>query len=342
MALTLLFLWVQCLECLGGNGAEGFIVGPLSWSPDGKWIAYSGQGGRVLFKANYSGNDTMVLKGEDNGGLLLYPTWCRDSTSIVYAWVTQDACEIRKLHTLGGTEISIFKSHGEIRELRLSPDGGWVSFVLREDEKSSLYMLAIDGEGGPLLVADSVSGREYSHSWDPESKALAVIRQETDSNGYRQYLELVTIPDKKTSRLDACGRRILSVEWSPKSDLIAYCARSDVGVNRVWTVGSGGTLPRALSTGSIDLQPDWSPDGELLAYVKTIYVDGGKGENRIFIISRTGVGEAELEKVGLGSVLFSPKWSPDGRRIACIVATSSTDGNFETKLVVVEPCRSPK
>jgi len=275
----------------------------------------------------------MVIKEEKEGALLVYPIWCQDGGSIVYEWLDKENCEIRRLDLSTANEACIFKSQGEIRELRLSPDGRWVSFVFRKDGESSLHMLAIDG-GKPVLLANDVSGRDYSHSWGPDAKTVAVIRHDTNGGGRRQYLGLIGIGDKKTSRLDACGRRVLSVEWSPNSELIAYCARSETGVNRVWTVYSDGTLATPCSSGSIDLLPAWSPDGRFLAYVKTRRVGGAKAENRIFVMTRTGTQERELQ-VGSGSASF-PKWSPDGHEIACIVSTSSPDGKVSKKVLVVE------
>ena len=325
----------QCRTCLGGTGTQGLIIGPLSWSPDGKWLVYSGRAGTCLIKANPSGTDTTVMKEEKNGGLLLLPVWCLEKDAIVYEWVDEENCEIRRLCLSSGTEACIFKSQGEIRELRLSPDGRWVSFVLRENDESNLYMLSVDGGTKPILLANDVSGREYSHSWGPSGKVVAAIRHETNGAAHGDYLALIAIPDKKTTRLEGCGPRILAVEWSPNSDLIAYCARSEAGIDRIWFVHSDGSLPRACSSGSIDLHPDWSPDGRLLAYVKTRRVDGGKPENRVFVMTRTGKEETELHEVGPASASF-PKWSPDGHRIACIVTTPSGDGKFAMKVVVVQ------
>ena len=72
-----------------------------------------------------------------------------------------------------------------------------------------------------------------------------------------------------------------------------------------------------------DLYPDWSPDGEQLIFVSDREADGFK----IFIANRDGGGERLLvdrpmavSSFGAVNTALVSRWSPDGERIAFVVA----------------------
>ncbi|WP_421827587.1 S9 family peptidase [Larkinella sp.] len=77
--------------------------------------------------------------------------------------------------------------------------------------------------------------------------------------------------------------------------------------------------PKALTHGSESArQPDWSPDGKSIAFVRTV-----KGKSQIFVMPLDG-GEAwQLTKLSYGA--SSPQWSPDGKRILFTASASLSD-----------------
>jgi TolB protein len=81
----------------------------------------------------------------------------------------------------------------------------------------------------------------------------------------------------------------------------------------------GRRIRRLTSSGTINLSPVWSPDGQELAFTSWrgrqpgVYVMSAEGELRV------------LRTVG-GELSSAPDWSPDGKRIAY---SSDVDGNTE-------------
>ncbi|KAA9353541.1 S9 family peptidase [Larkinella humicola] len=77
--------------------------------------------------------------------------------------------------------------------------------------------------------------------------------------------------------------------------------------------------PKPLTNGSESArQPDWSPDGQSIAFVRTV-----KGKSQIFVMPLDG-GEAwQLTKLSYGA--SSPQWSPDGKQILFTTSASLSD-----------------
>ena len=64
-------------------------------------------------------------------------------------------------------------------DARISPDGGWLSFISDRDDNSRIFMQAIEG-ADPVPV--SVPGAVLSHVWSPDGRELAaVVRQGNDN-----------------------------------------------------------------------------------------------------------------------------------------------------------------
>ncbi|MBA2461434.1 MAG: PD40 domain-containing protein [Actinobacteria bacterium] len=86
---------------------------------------------------------------------------------------------------------------------------------------------------------------------------------------------------------------------------------------------------RITATRAEDSQPDWSPDGRRIAFVRQ---EPGRRSASLFVVRRDGGG---LERLTRGDqVVAMPAWSPDGGRIA-YAASPLVGGSFD--VWVVEP-----
>jgi dipeptidyl aminopeptidase/acylaminoacyl peptidase len=90
----------------------------------------------------------------------------------------------------------------------------------------------------------------------------------------------------------------------------------------IWIVATDSSKPRRFTSGKNDGSPQWSPDGQMIAFIST----RGTGEAarpQVYLISPFG-GEAEKltdSKTGVGSFV----WSPDSKRIAYVAQRPLTD-----------------
>lgn len=81
----------------------------------------------------------------------------------------------------------------------------------------------------------------------------------------------------------------------------------------LWTVSTSGLEePRRLTSGTRDSTPRWSPDGNLLAFVRSTETPGSFAQ--IYLLPMTGGEAFQLTDVARGA--GGPVWSPDGKWIA--------------------------
>ncbi|HUQ23103.1 MAG TPA: lysyl oxidase family protein [Gaiellaceae bacterium] len=80
---------------------------------------------------------------------------------------------------------------------------------------------------------------------------------------------------------------------------------------------------RAITTGSVDTEPDWSPDRRWIAFVRQ---DAGKRSSSLYVVRRDGGG---LRRLTAGAeVVAMPAWRGDGGRIA-YAASPLAGGSFD-------------
>jgi Tol biopolymer transport system component len=93
----------------------------------------------------------------------------------------------------------------------------------------------------------------------------------------------------------------------------------------LWTIGVDGSSPLRLTSGHMDREPAWSPDGDQIVFSRQ---DGKRGQ-LWSVPSAGGTAKLVLSDPDLG--LRSPEWSPDGQRIAYVAETSERY-SYETEV----------
>jgi Tol biopolymer transport system component len=179
-----------------------------------------------------------------------------------------------------------------------SPDGG----ALAVSARGSLWVVPIDGGEPRRLAEGPIHGIP---AWSPDGSTIAGT-----SDG---YVVLISVDDGSW-RLVRTGTYGGSVSWSPDGRAIAVAVEDgrdgrpdrDIAVIDVET-GTDHVLP--LGPGVRADEPDWSPDGEQIAFVD---------EGRIHLVDPdTG----HLATLGVAVLDPSPweidavDWSPDGKRL---------------------------
>jgi dipeptidyl aminopeptidase/acylaminoacyl peptidase len=102
----------------------------------------------------------------------------------------------------------------------------------------------------------------------------------------------------------------------------------------LYTVAADGSDRQQITEGFGDVDPDWSPDGRQIAFVREGDPDAGVDPpDRIHVVGADGTGE-ELLVDHDGPDDADPAWSPDGSRLAFVRRTSSTASQTSQVVVV--------
>jgi Tol biopolymer transport system component len=162
-----------------------------------------------------------------------------------------------------------------------SPDGRTIAFF--SDKK--LYLMNADGSEHRTLTGPRTAGHKRSLAWSPDGRKLAFLH-DGDCAPFCFHLYVVGS--------DGNGLRNLT---------------SKLGTGG----GFGGDSPA--------FDPAWSPDGQMIAFVR---LNARLGEP-IYVVKADGSGLRNLTSKPVG-VYAAPAWSPDGRKVAFV---SDRDGNSE-------------
>ena len=180
---------------------DGLQIG-ATWSPDGRYIAYSSdRGGKFdIWVQQVSGGDPVqITKGPGHNW---QPDWSPDGKFIAYR--SEDGGGgLYIIPALGGAgqerTISPFGYYP-----RWSPDSSEVLFQTREFASMNLfYVVGVDGSAPREVLADLPVGANgpVSAAWHPDGRRISVWGWDTPANDHSETLDRAQDrPDGSTSR----------------------------------------------------------------------------------------------------------------------------------------------
>ncbi|WP_018612367.1 S9 family peptidase [Segetibacter koreensis] len=237
---------------------------------------------------------------------------------------------------------------------RWSPDGKYISFTAARPSGGSQVWL-LDRRGGEGVQLTNAKGDLNSYSWSPDGKKLALVmkdpkdtsktkppepyiinkfRFKQDITGYqsdtsRTHLYLFDVASKKiTQQLTSGIYSETDPTWSPDGTKISFVSNRTEDPDRnentdIWIMDiTKGAVAKKLTTwNGGDSDPQWSPDGKTIAYVRTTSDATFEmyDQTSLYIINANG-GEPKPVTLTLDRPVTNPRWSRDGKSIAFLVA----------------------
>ena len=289
------------------------------WKPSGKGFYYVGQrdGAFNLRERNLeSGKERQITKFEDDS--VVYPAISRDGSTLVF----------RHLFDLYAIRLGKDEKPQKIK-IQFPGDSDWIAEERRILDKATNVAFSKDGleiafiAGGDLWVMDTElkepiqitdSAEEESEPlFAPDGKSIVFI---SDQGGQSDLWKVERADaekywwqnkDFKMTRLTNDPVTEHDTAWSPDGEHISFLReRGDF-----WIMKPDGKDARRLFESWNDPQYDWSPDGKWL-----VYAVSDNDFNRDIWISPIDASREPFNLSRHPDNDYSPRWSPDGRKIA--------------------------
>jgi len=325
---------IRVASQIGGDGVEDRLVlatapadPALTWSPDGKWLAYSGAnpavGGRggismISLETSERRQLTSPTAAYDDSR----PRFSPDGRSVAFDRYTPVTLEhdIHVVPTGGGAPIRVttVRSAG-LHGLAWSEDGRDIVFASELRGNIQLFRASLAGGDAPRWI--EAAGYEVSSpsvALHGHRMAFTLAYQNVDI--WRISGPIRPTAPSPPEKLIASDRASYSPQYSPDGRRIAFISNRS-GSCEVWVANADGSKPARLTSigGTSAGSPAWSPDGRRIAFDRRQL---GEGTFDIFVVPAEG-GKPIQFTTDL-TVHHSPSWSHDGKWIYFSSARSGT------------------
>ena len=292
--------------------APNVVLSP-AWSPDGKVVRFSVQGGSGLTS---TGSSLWEVSPDGTNPHRLLPGWhtppdecCGKWTSDGDYFVFQSKGNIwalaegKLLRKPSAQPVQLTSGPMRFSSPLPSKDGKKLFVVgylargelVRYDEKSGEFLPFLSG-----ISADSVSfskdGKWVAYVAYPEG---TLWRRKNDGS---DRIQLSSPPGyAMLPRWSPDGRQIAFFDFFPDQPAEAYLVSPD-----------GGSPPELLPEGNLSKwDPNWSPDGKKIVF-------GPDNSDTQSVVRILDLATKKISDVPGSKGLFSPRWSPDGRYLVAM------------------------
>jgi dipeptidyl aminopeptidase/acylaminoacyl peptidase len=282
-------------------GGENDRAGNPEWSPDGRWIAYSGSsaGKSGLWVARADGSDARFLH-EMSGTNSPLP-----STGKSIAW-SPDSKRIAFISSTAGPEADLNGDPIVITRYLYKPDFSEGSSHFNDNRR--LHIFVVDAAGGN--VRQLTTGNHYEHSidWSPNGEELLFVsnREPNEDQFFNYDIFALRLSDASIRRLTATENAEYRPRWSPDGKSIIYQGtrrgltdlETTMEDTHVWLMDADGRNRRELGANIDNRQgaPVWSPDGR-----SVLFTVQERGSNKLYRLPVSG-GNPEVVLNERGSV----------------------------------------
>ena len=275
-------------ECkLAETRAPNFFTGTcLNWSPDSRWLAVC--------------------------------DWAEDSPFPLSVFLLSvDTGERRRLTSPPGVAF-------EDTSPAFSPDGRTLAFTRFDSGfASDLYLLDLDED---LTPKGEPRRRTFSEATTTSPVFTPDGRDIVFSSGPFGNPSLWRVPVSGSASPERLpfGERGSYPGISRQGNLVYTTGEGNVNIWRVNLPMTDGAAVKLISSSRVDSEPQYSPDGDSIAFVST-----RSGSLEIWRCDADGSNPVQLTSLG-APITGRPRWAPDGKSI---VFHSDAEGHFDVYVV---------
>jgi Tol biopolymer transport system component len=298
----------------------------LSWSPDGKLLAYTdwnpeGRCGISLLDVA-EGRKRRLAQPSPDCQWTWIPAFSPNGDSVAAGCLlTFGVHDLFVMPVSGGPARRVGRLPGFLDALAWTADGK--DLVLTWEDKGLARLPASGGEPQPLLFGRDATSLAISR----DGHRLAYAETVANVNIWRATLASPVRSTGPAERLVSCSRCWqANPAFSPDGRRLAFESTRS-GSPEIWISNADGSDPVAATSfnGPLTGSPRWSPDGRSIAFDSR-----AGGEAGIFVVGSDG---GPPRRVATGQTdNQSPAWSRDGRWLYFTAKVAGADHVFKVRL----------
>jgi len=218
-------------------------------------------------------------------------------------------------------QVTRLTQSGNASAVALSPDGRYVIYALREDDKQSLWVRQVATRSDVQVLAAEIANYR-GLSFTPDGNYVYFVRTDAESSTYASVYSMPVLggtPRQLVRDVDT------AVTFSPDGKRLAFVRGiPDAGKARLLIANVDGTGEQTLwdADAAVDtrgiLAPDWSPDGRSIAMSS-----GLRGLSTVTIVNVEDKTTRTLYR-HRGNI-GRPRWTPDGNGLLVPLDTLIAD-----------------
>ena len=240
--------------------------------------------------------------------------------AVLYRWTSHPSQP-----SIEGIQITKLTDGGKAEDVAISPDGGYVAYLSRDGDETSLHLRQVREQGEaqvPVQQAQLFPGLAFS----PDGSHLYFLRATPQDPLHKDLYEIATLGDQERKVMDNIDS---AISFSPDGQQFVY----ERGVAQSYSVeirianadGSGDRLLVSLQGVFAEDAPGaaWSPDGKSI--VVPAWIHSQRPRSALYIISAA---EGTVRELYSGNQeLGRPRWLSDGNML--VVPISDQTGHSQ-------------
>ncbi len=323
----------------------GNAVNSVNWSPDGRYLAVSGDGPTSghdeveIYKFN--GSSLTLVTSKNYGSYAYSANWSPDGRYLaVGGFIPTSGNEIQ-VFSFDGSALTLVASQNYgssssyISSVNWSPDGRYLAISGVGGEVGH-YDIEVYRFNGAFLTLSTYINSSYEAQfaqWSPDGKYLATCFY-TAGTDYEVKIYVFNESSLNLVASRSYGAGVYCAKWSNDGRFLAIGGYSPTNNNELQIYnfnGSSLTLVASKDYGYYAYTIDWSPDGRYVAIGGT----QPTSTKELQFYSFNGSSLTLVSSQVYGTYLLSLHWSRDGKYLA-VGGQTPTAGNDELEIYTLQ------